>query len=520
MADALLSGAVGRPTSTRPRRAEARDRGLRLTLSLAAAPRLLSVPWEFLYRRPRFLASQRRSPLVRVLETGASPAPPVIGDEVRILGIVASPRDLPPLRVDDERQRVERALAGVVASGRVHLDWLEPATARTLRQALRDGNYHVIHYVGHSDFTVDGQGVIFLEGDAGSAHAVDETLLANLLSDQDRLRLVVLNSCEGARTSIDDPYAGVATTLVHLGVPAVVAMQFEISDAAAIVFAEELYTNLIGRQDPIDASVAEARKAIYSEVDEVEWATPVLFVRDPDAELFRFTVEPAALPPPPPPEQPPRRRRTDAPTSWERAARVVWRDRRLRAAAIAAGLIVLGVLAFVTIRDLGDDDGDGTATATTTAAPATTTTTTAAALTPTFSWPTVQVGDEGLVVEVLQRLLGVQGHPVPVTGFFDDATEDATRAVEGASNIPVDGVVGRVTWQQLVVPLRRGDTGEAVLAAEQLLADDGADLEPDDRFSNETQTIVLELQREHGLATDGIVDLDTWEVLLGAAAAR
>ena len=64
-----------------------------------------------------------------------------------------------------------------------------------------------------------------------------------------------------------DPYAGVATTLVHLGVPAVVAMQFEISDEAAILFAEELYTNLIGRQDPLDSAIGEARKAIYAEVD-------------------------------------------------------------------------------------------------------------------------------------------------------------------------------------------------------------------------------------------------------------
>ena len=56
------------------------------------------------------------------------------------------------------------------------------------------------------------------------------------------------------------------------------------------MFAEELYTNLIGRQDPIDAAVAEARKAVYSEVDAIEWATPVLFVRDPDVELFRFDV--------------------------------------------------------------------------------------------------------------------------------------------------------------------------------------------------------------------------------------
>src|SRR4029450_7011779 len=153
----------------------------------------------------------------------------------------------------------------------------------------RDDTYHAIHYVGHSDFTAEGSGVIFLEDpDDGRAVEVDETRFANLLADQNVLRLVVLNPCEGARTTLTDPYAGVATTLVQLGVPAVVAMQFEISDRAAIVFAEELYTTLIGRRDPIDASVAEARKAIYSDVDKVEWATPVLFVRDPDVELFRF----------------------------------------------------------------------------------------------------------------------------------------------------------------------------------------------------------------------------------------
>ena len=111
----------------------------------------------------------------------------------------------------------------------------------------------------------------------------------------------MLNSCEGARTTLTDPYAGVATTLVQLGVPAVVAMQFEISDEAAILFAEELYTNLIGRQDPIDAAVAEARKAIYIELGTIEWATPVLFMGDVDVELFRFEVAAAPLPPPPPP---------------------------------------------------------------------------------------------------------------------------------------------------------------------------------------------------------------------------
>jgi hypothetical protein len=298
LADALLTGEIGRNYDVAVGRAAEHGRGLRLSLSLAGAPELLNLPWEFLYRRPRFLASQRHSPLVRHLDTGSLAPPPSIETTVRMLGVIASPLDLAPLDVAAERQRVEQAVAKVAGLGRIELDWLEPATPRSLRQALRDDSYHILHYVGHSDFTVDGQGILLLE-DGPDRHSVplDSTALANLLSDQTRLRLVVLNSCDGALTTLVDPYAGVATTLIQLGVPAVVAMQFEITDAAAIVFADELYTNLIGRQDPIDAAVAEARKAIYIEVDKVEWATPVLFVRHPEVELFRFQVPAAPLPP-------------------------------------------------------------------------------------------------------------------------------------------------------------------------------------------------------------------------------
>jgi peptidoglycan hydrolase-like protein with peptidoglycan-binding domain len=502
LAAALLSGDVGSAYQAALARSEARGHGTRMTLSLAATPPLLSVPWEFLYERPRFLASQRRTPIVRLLENGTLAPPPVIDGAVRILGIIASPRDLAPLDVDGERKRIEQALAPVVAAGQVRLDWLEPASPRSLRLALRDGNYHAIHYVGHSDFTDAGNGVIYLEDpDDGKAVEVDETLFANLLSDQNVLRLVVLNSCEGARTTLTDPYAGVATTLVQLGVPAVVAMQFEISDRAAIVFAEELYTNLIGRRDPIDASVSEARKAIYSDVDKVEWATPVLFVRDPDVELFRFgppavpttpttadATAPQPLVAPPVPGRP-----------WWQRPRVI----------AAASVVAVALIAFVVWLAWPHSNLDvATTTATATSAPPVVT---------ELGFPQIRVGDEGAVVVALQRLLAVKDHPVPVTGFFDDATEEAVKAVEQETNIPPDGIVGRVTWQQLAAPIRRGDSGTAVLAAEELLQLAGFDITPDNNFTNGTQDLVLQFQRRQGLPADGIVDIDTWRVLLALA---
>jgi hypothetical protein len=302
LANALFVDGIGVAYDAARQSSERAQRGLRLTLSLESAPALLSLPWEFLYRRPRFIASQRHTPLVRCLDSGSLAPPPAITDTVRILGVVSSPKDLAPLDVEAERRLVEVAVSKMVTAGRVELDWLDPATPRCLREALRDSNYHILHYVGHSSFTAADQGAIYLQDQDGNAVEVDDTMLANLLSDQDSLRLVVLNSCDGARTTLNDPYAGVATTLIQLGVPAVVAMQFEISDRAAILFADELYTNLIGRQDPIDAAVGEARKAIYVEIDRLEWATPVVFVRDPDVQLFDFKVPVAPLPPPAPPD--------------------------------------------------------------------------------------------------------------------------------------------------------------------------------------------------------------------------
>ena len=297
LAAALLDGPVGERYDAALDAAERAGRGLRLSLSLADAPDLLAVPWEFVYRAPVFVASQRNTPIVRVLETGEHAEPPTISADVRILGVVSNPTDLAPLDVAGERRRVEQALAPMTELGRVTLDWLDPATPRRLREVLRDGNYHVLHYIGHSDFSDEGEGVLFLEDAAGSSTPVNSTVLANLLAEQSDLRLVVLNSCSAARTTLTEPYAGVATTLVQLGVPAVVAMQFPISDAAAITFGEELYTNLIARQEPIDAAVAEARKAVFVEVDDVEWATPVLFLRDPDVELLHFERPPVVTEP-------------------------------------------------------------------------------------------------------------------------------------------------------------------------------------------------------------------------------
>src|SRR5215218_6445266 len=76
-------------------------------------------------------------------------------------------------------------------------------------------------------------------------------------------------------------------------------MQFEITDLAAITFTSELY-GAVADGYPLDAALSQARQAIYTEVSEIEWATPVLYLRAPDGRIFDIAPTPPAATPPSP----------------------------------------------------------------------------------------------------------------------------------------------------------------------------------------------------------------------------
>jgi outer membrane protein assembly factor BamD (BamD/ComL family) len=146
---------------------------------------------------------------------------------------------------------------------------------------------HIFHYIGHGKYFEQKQdGMLLLEDESGHGKPTSGQHLGAILHDHHTLRLVVLNACEGARTSADDPYTGVAQTLVRQGIPAVLAMQFEIFEDAAITLAQEFYSAIVDGY-PVDAALSEARKAIFASNNDVEWGTPVLFMRIPNGVLFR-----------------------------------------------------------------------------------------------------------------------------------------------------------------------------------------------------------------------------------------
>jgi len=264
--------------------------GMRLRLRLIDAPELANLPWEFLYdpRHKRFLAQSRRTPLVRYLDLPEPPHTLSVEGPLRLLVMISNPSGYEPLDVEKEWEAVTSALAQRQAEGRVVVERL-PANMRALRARLRREEFHVLHFIGHGFYKPDwGDGVLVMEDRDGLPHEVLGEDLGGLLNEYDQMRLAVLNACEGARNGASDPFAGIAQSLIQQGLPAVVAMQFEITDQAAIIFARELYA-AIADSYPLEAALAEARGAIRDEGNLIEWGTPVLYSRAPDGRLFDLT---------------------------------------------------------------------------------------------------------------------------------------------------------------------------------------------------------------------------------------
>jgi hypothetical protein len=268
--------------------ADRQGMGLRVRLRLAGVPDLGDLPWEYLYDPGlnRFLALSTDTPIVRYLDLPEAVRPVRVKPPLRILAVVASPSDFPPLEVDREFENLSRALGELTAQGVVALDRLAEPTLADLQRRLRQTEYHVFHFIGHGGFDRQVQdGVLYFQSPEGRGRPVGAQYLGALLHDHRSLRLAVLNACEGARGAEGDPFSGTAQGLVQQGIPAVIAMQFEVSDEAAITFSQEFYS-AVAVGYPMDAALAEARKAIFAQVSELEWGTPVLYMRSVDGRIF------------------------------------------------------------------------------------------------------------------------------------------------------------------------------------------------------------------------------------------
>lgn len=257
----------------------------RLRILLDLDEQTTDLPWEYLFDADRasFLAMSNDTSLFRMVTDDLPTRPIEPIEQLRILVMTTSPIGLEALDVTAEMNRIEERLApfGDLA----HVRPVHGETFDDLRLALNDFNPHIFHFVGHGDWDDQADdGTVAFADARGVHHPVSGRDLGVLLN-RPGLRIVLMNSCDAARTSQQDRFAGVAGSLVAQGVPAAIGMQYAIEDKAAAAFGSEFLASLVATQS-IDDALTGARAAIYTVRSAVEWGTPVFTTRVPVDDII------------------------------------------------------------------------------------------------------------------------------------------------------------------------------------------------------------------------------------------
>jgi WD40 repeat protein len=294
LADVLLSGET-RVFFEECRRLAKASKGQVRVLLETDGDTVSQIPWEFTVDpkiKDDYLAL--RLSLARHLRV-STPVPPLtVQPPLRVLGVHAQPHDRPTLDYSQEQESV--AAIQSVSSDLVQVTWLEGDRWSDLSRKLDEGGWHVLHFIGHGGFDEDTQsGFLELSDDTGAALPVPARRIGAAAAASGDLRLVVLNACDSAATGAAGVFSSTAAKLMMEGIPAVVAMQYEITDPAALAFAAAFYEAL-ARGKPVDQAVTKAREIVRATQNSLEFATPALFLASQQTQLFqveRPTTKPA-----------------------------------------------------------------------------------------------------------------------------------------------------------------------------------------------------------------------------------
>jgi hypothetical protein len=203
--------------------------------------------------------------------------------DLRALVAIANPSglerySLAPVDVDGE---LERANAGLGAIPVTALRSGGSANLNNILLQLREG-YDILYLVTHGAL-VSGESWVWLEDEQGGIARTSGTELARRLQElAQRPRLIVLASCQSAGTGEESrgadtsgALAALGPRLAEAGIPAVIAMQGNISMATVARFMPVFFQEL-QRDGQIDRAVAVARGAVR---DRDDFWMPALFMR-------------------------------------------------------------------------------------------------------------------------------------------------------------------------------------------------------------------------------------------------
>jgi hypothetical protein len=260
------------------------------------ARELLSIPWELIALplswgpcegagEEGFLFLNGDITLIRQVQGVGLNRPLRLDRPLRIQAFAAAPLSAPPIDSDTTLEAITQAQPSQAT--RYH--WYDGRdTLGALQERLCVSSPQIVHLLCHGEQVDTGRGtprydLLFTHAD-GYTQRIGGADLARVLTLAPDLQLVVLQACYAGATavSITDDGArrqvaeNIALALIRAGVPAVVAMQGEVGQAAAAVFVRACYASL-ARSGDLDQAVAAGRIAMCAAGDVVDWSLPVVY---------------------------------------------------------------------------------------------------------------------------------------------------------------------------------------------------------------------------------------------------
>ena len=269
----------------------ARESGTAVHVELRFDPdqaALAQFPWETIADPSgRFLVRDGVVALTRYITYPQPPAPfDVALDRQPLLRVIAQPSGMPSFAAGD--------------LGLLRIETLEHATFEALQQKLLIQRLAAwgMHFDGHGGLMLrcrkcktletpgtptcsqcgvslseaPASGVLLFERNGGYDLITTEEL-GSVLYNAD-VRFALLSACESASVAGPSLFNGLAPGLITAGVPAVIGMQYRISDDFATAFAVKFYSALLQRKDVVEALTVARAMLLRS-----AWYSPALYLR-------------------------------------------------------------------------------------------------------------------------------------------------------------------------------------------------------------------------------------------------
>ena len=244
-------------------------------------PLLHEIPWELCYDSELsiYVGADSQCSLVR-RDKKCSQQFGKIDYPLKVLVIVSSPMDLEEkemVQLDlDEIMGLMKPVQELVDKGKVTVDFLERASVKHIQDKLKDG-YHIVHFYGHGFYNArTRKGYLVIEDKARNAKNLEGREVALLFGVNPPL-LVIFTACHSSP---------VIPFLLSRKVPAVLAMQYTVTEGVVHQFVDQFYS-LLAKGDSVMQAVSTARSAVRAEegIGCTGWFTPVLYMRADDLQI-------------------------------------------------------------------------------------------------------------------------------------------------------------------------------------------------------------------------------------------